>query len=63
LKTHPVAAKLFHVDGQTERDRQADTVELIVTFCDFASKSNLVHLLGPLVDGQEIPSSLQVSCC
>jgi len=40
LKTHPVAAKLFRVDGQTERDRQADMAELIVTFCNFADTSN-----------------------
>jgi len=35
MKTHPVAAKLLHADGQ--RDRQKDMMKLIFTIHDFAN--------------------------
>jgi hypothetical protein len=35
MKIHPVGAKLFHVNRQT--DSQADMMKLRVAFCDFVN--------------------------
>ena len=35
MNIHPLGAKLFHVDGQ--RDRQTDMMKLIVDFCNSAN--------------------------